>query len=193
MFDLLTEEAIVLEKQAENPKEDTWPVYIALTDTKTLFSKLAKHITKQPYNHVSVSFTEALDVMYSYDMSSPSNAFGGFVIEDRKNFKGADYSLYVVYLEKDKYDAIKDKIKAYAEAEERGETGYYYPGLINAVFQKKFFDDEKEGRRICSSFVYMLLEDAGTKLFKRDEKGDIIRPYDFAKSKLTHFVKRGKM
>ena len=57
-------------------------VYILLTDTGSLLTKLIKLYTKKPYNHASISFDFELSEVYSFGRKKVENPFhGGFVKE----------------------------------------------------------------------------------------------------------------
>lgn len=67
------------ETMVSNEKE----MYILLTDTGTLLSKLIKCFTNAPYNHVSIVFDKRLDEVYSFGRKEPRNPFiAGFIRED---------------------------------------------------------------------------------------------------------------
>ena len=57
-------------------------VYIVLTDTGSVFTRMIKFFTRKPYNHVSISLDEDLETLYSFGRLKPRNPFfGGFVEE----------------------------------------------------------------------------------------------------------------
>ena len=57
-------------------------VYLLFTNTGTMFTKLIQLYTKYPLNHVSISFDEQLEELYSFGRKKPYNPFiGGFVKE----------------------------------------------------------------------------------------------------------------
>ncbi|USK36883.1 hypothetical protein LIS77_13090 [Cytobacillus firmus] len=63
-------------------------IYILLTDTGTLFTRLIKLYTKKPYNHASISIDPELKEVYSFGRKTAKNPFiGGFVKEiSEENF-----------------------------------------------------------------------------------------------------------
>lgn len=74
-------------------------IYILLTDTGTLFTKLIKLYTKKPYNHASISFDSELSEVYSFGRKTARNPFiGGFVKEDvdKGLFKEANCAVYAL-------------------------------------------------------------------------------------------------
>ena len=57
-------------------------VYILLTDTGTLFTRVIRLYTKADYNHVCIGFDRSLEILYSFGRKNPSNPFiAGFVNE----------------------------------------------------------------------------------------------------------------
>ena len=65
-------------------------IYIILTYTGTILSKIVKIYTRRENSHVSISLNEDLTKMYSFGRLNPYNPFsGGFVHEeiDKGTFK----------------------------------------------------------------------------------------------------------
>ena len=57
-------------------------LYIVISQTGTLLSRILKQITGAEYNHASISLSRDLERMYSFGRRNPYNPFwGGFVIE----------------------------------------------------------------------------------------------------------------
>ena len=48
--------------------EPTETMYVVLTDTKTWFSRTTALITRQKYNHISMTFDRSLKQMWTFDM-----------------------------------------------------------------------------------------------------------------------------
>ncbi len=48
-------------------------IYIVLTQTGTFFSRSIKFITKEEFNHSSISFNQDLDVLYSFGRKVVNN------------------------------------------------------------------------------------------------------------------------
>lgn len=62
---------------------DERSIYILLTNTGTLFTKVIQSYTRAPYNHASIAFDKELSELYSFGRKHPSNPLnGGFVKED---------------------------------------------------------------------------------------------------------------
>ena len=57
-------------------------IYIILTHTGTILSRIIRHWTKDEFSHISISLDKDLEEMYSFGRLNPYNAFvGGFVRE----------------------------------------------------------------------------------------------------------------
>lgn len=183
----LTEVALSLEAHADQVPEKRF--YILLTDTGTLFSSLSKRITKNPYNHASIALDEGLEELYTYSLGGGvSKLVGGIEKESISELKGARYSLYELAVTTDVYNKVRDKIQA-MYSEPVG-SSYNHLGLINAVFQKEVFQSDLASKMFCSQFVVEVLSASGVELFK-NRASSTVRPYDFVKSRLLKFVRRG--
>ena len=69
----MTDTALIPAVQA--PEEQTRKVYIVLSQTGTVLSRILKLYTRSPYNHSSIALTEDLEVMYSFGRLNPYNPF----------------------------------------------------------------------------------------------------------------------
>ena len=67
--------------------EHTEKIYLIFSMTTTKVGKMIRRVTKYPYNHVSVSLTPDLAVIYSFARHYKDMPFyGGFVCEGIKRF-----------------------------------------------------------------------------------------------------------
>ena len=85
-------------------------IYIILTYTGTILSRIVKIYTRKEYSHVSISLDRDLNQMYSFGRLNPYNPFiGGFVHEgvDRgtfKRFKNTKTKIYSMEIDEEKYE-----------------------------------------------------------------------------------------
>ena len=184
----LSQEACALEALAHQ-EDASYAVYILLTNTGTVFSKMAKRITKQPYNHVSVGFDSTLSKFYTYHFFTTDRPLGGFHIETPEALKGAWYSLYKLYVTPEIYSQLVLKVQELEK--DHKATRYNYLGLFNAIFNKELFKSENKLKAICSEFIVNLLLEVNVQILD-DRSGSRVKPYDFVRSKLLKFVRRGK-
>ena len=169
-------------------EKGVYPVYIVLTDTKTRFSKISRLITKDPYNHVSLSFTDDFEVLYTYALKNVNGMKGGLKIENREALLGSRYSLYKLDVTESIYTRIKQGVKEVEK--EVSNTGYNHLALINAIFNKEIFESNEKTKMICSQFVVEILRASGVELFSK-RHSSTIKPYEFVKSNLLKHVRRG--
>lgn len=83
-------------------KEATQQLYIVLSQTGTMLSRILKFITGAEYNHSSISLSADLTQMYSFGRRNPYNPFlGGFVKESPhtgtfRRFQGTKVIIFAV-------------------------------------------------------------------------------------------------
>lgn len=96
-------------------------IYIILTYSGTLLSKIIKMYTKAKYSHVSIGLDENLDQMYSFGRLNAYNPFiGGFVHEGInigtfKRFKNTQTAIYSILITDEQYEKITKLITAMNE------------------------------------------------------------------------------
>ncbi len=134
-------------------------VYIVISQTGTLLSRLLKLITKAEYNHASISLVPDLGTMYSFGRKNPYNPFwAGFVAESArfgtfKRFSKTRIVVLDIAVTEDQYQAISRRIQTMMSL--RQHYGYNYLGLwlggLRICYRQK-------RRFYCSEFVKDLLE-----------------------------------
>ncbi|MEH7225712.1 hypothetical protein V7112_18025 [Bacillus sp. JJ1566] len=152
-------------------------VYILLTDTGTLFTKLIKLYTKKPYNHASISFDSEMSEVYSFGRKTARNPFiGGFVKEDvRKGlFKQADCAIYSFTVT----EVDIQKMKRYITEIEAQKEYYRYNflGLFGVMFNKPL---KRKKAFFCSQFVASVLNEGDSVNFEKPPS--LIAPNDLQK------------
>jgi hypothetical protein len=94
-------------------KEEEKEIYIVLTQTGTILSRILKAITNAQYNHSSISLEDDLSTMYSFGRLFPYNPFiGGFVKESTsigtfKRFYNTEATVLRVSVPIEKHKAMK--------------------------------------------------------------------------------------
>lgn len=161
-----------------NAKNDYCDIYIILTQTGTILSKMLKHITHSKYNHSSISLDFDLSAMYSFGRLNPYNAFyGGFVKENIYKgvfgrFPKTTAAVIKIPVPKDKYNALSDKLTDMYN----NRTQYHYNtlGLCTALFRYSF---KRKNGYYCSEFISRLLVDFD--IVPTDSFEKIVKPMDF--------------
>ena len=57
-------------------------IYIVVTQTGTVLSRILKIVTKAEYNHVSISLDPSLDQMYSFGRKNAYNPIWGGMVQE---------------------------------------------------------------------------------------------------------------
>lgn len=163
-------------------------IYIVLTYTGTVLSKIIKMYTGAEYCHVSLSLDKKLRKMYSFGRLRPYNPFiGGFVHEgiDRgtfKRFKNTKAEIYSIDVTNKQYNIIKKHIKKMENNKE--EYKFNRLGLFLTAVNYKY---TKEKAFYCSEFVKYLIEEADIDL----NLPDIVKPIDFKNIVDLEFLYKG--
>ena len=136
-------------------------VYIILTYTGTILSRVIRFYTKNEYAHVSIALDEDLSQMYSFGRINPYIAFiGGFVHESPKwgtfkRFKETKALIYKLEVTEEQYEAISKRLQKMEE--EKSIYSFNVLGLFAAGFHKKI---KKEKAFYCAEFIQYLLNTA---------------------------------
>ena len=142
---------------AENRK-----VYIILSQTGTILSRILKCYTRAPYNHASIALSEDLEVMYSFGRLNPYNPFvGGFVQESAafgtfKRFKNTRVMIIEADVTSEAYARLCTHIRGMLNT--RTEYHYNYLGLLLAAVR---IHRVKRNCYYCSEFVKAMAVQAG--------------------------------
>lgn len=167
-------------------------VFIVLTQTGTILSRILKVLTGAKYNHSSISLEEDLSYMYSFGRKNPYNPFiGGFMKESSaigtfKRFSNTEALVLSVYVSNEKHR----EMKAYLSQMYKNKKQYHYNyfGLFLAMFGIAF---RQKRCYYCSEFVRDILIqfDVVPKAFSPD----IVKPIDFLQISDGKKVYSGKL
>lgn len=156
-------------------------VYIILTDTGTIFTRMIKLYTKKPYNHASISFDPYFSDIYSFGRKNPRNPFvGGFVVESIHQglLKKAKCAIYCCTITEQQYKKMNEYLLKIEEQKER--YRYNLIGLFAIALNKEI---ERERAFFCSQFVTNVLTEGDVIRFSKHASH--VTPYDF--QQVPHF------
>lgn len=162
-------------------------IYIILTYTGTILSKIVKIYTRREYSHVSISLKEDLTKMYSFGRINPYNPFsGGFVHEEIdkgtfKRFKKTKTKIYSLEISEEKYE----KLESIIEQMKAKKNLYKFNviGLLGILLNVKI---KREKYFYCAEFVKYVLEQSQVL-----ELPDLVKPEDFEKVSGISEIYRG--
>jgi hypothetical protein len=171
---------------------DDQSVFILLTNTGTLFTKVIQGYTRAPYNHASISFNRELSELYSFGRKNPNNPLnGGFVKEDLKTGTFSKYpnTTCVIYeLQVSERDIAK--MKRVLQAFIRKDKKYFYNilGVLGIALREPI---EFSNSYFCSQFVAEILQRSGVRLW--DKLPALVTPNDFRQSERLQLIYEGKL
>ena len=155
-------------------------VYVVLTRTNTIISRLIHYFTKDEYTHAAISLDMDLKYMYSFGRKWTYYPFiGGFKREfiDRGAYKFSKILPGVIIelnVSEDKYCKMLEILNRFIDNPR--DYKYNYFGLINNFIQKESYCDY---RFLCSEFVYYVLRESNIIDFNKPR--NLVRPQDFLK------------
>ncbi len=167
-------------------------IFILLTNTGSVPTKIIQVYTKAPYNHVSISFTKDLRRFYSFGRKKYYNPlFGGFVVESIDSkiyeyFSETTCSIFSLEVDLHVYYRMRKVIKEFEK--EKDKYVYSFIGLLGVIAKVPI---EREYGYFCSQFVATVLEKSGLNLFNKSP--GLVTPNDFMKVKELNHIYSGKL
>lgn len=164
-------------------------IYIVLSYTGSIPSKLIKKVTKQPYAHVSISKDEKLNNMYSFGRKYTYFPwYGGFIKEDIssglfKRMKSSKIAIYKVRASESSFLMVDNLISEFSETSDR--YFYDFKGALGVYLKRDMF---RENGYVCSSFVNEILTKSGIDTNKSSWE---IEPIEFSKIKDAELIYEG--
>lgn len=167
-------------------------IYILLTDTGTLFTKMIKWFTNAPYNHVSIVFDDELNEIYSFGRKKPRNPLrAGFIREDvyfgtYRYFENTRCLILKLEITEKEYQNIRKKIETFEMNKDM--FSYNLLGLIGILLS---YPINKNNSYFCSQFVAEVLQESGVHLWNLPPA--LVTPVDFFIHHRFEFVYEGKL
>ncbi|KJS84738.1 MAG: hypothetical protein JM58_10485 [Peptococcaceae bacterium BICA1-8] len=153
-------------------------LYIVLTRTNTMVSKLVQYIKNDEFTHASISLDKELNAMYSFGRKYAYNPFLGRFKQEEinkglyKNHKNLPGVIMQIEVSKKQYEKAKELVEYFIANSNLYK--YNYQGLLHGVLNKTACRDD---RFLCSEFVYYILNESGIANFKISR--NLVRPQNF--------------
>ncbi len=162
-------------------------LFILLSRTHTIPSKIIRALNPMPYAHASIAFDENLSEMYSFARKRVHYPFYcGLIDEDiNKGVYGRKKSTECLVLRLPVSKEVYQKAHDYVEGlkARRRLYGYNYLGVLAVKFHKAF---DRKYAFFCTQFVEKVLQVSGINLF--DKKPGLVTPEDYRTcDRLEHF------
>ena len=151
-------------------------IYIILTHTGTILSKIIKNYTKDEFSHASIALDNNLKEMYSFGRLHPYNPFwGGFVHEGIgfgtfKRFKKTVCRIYALDVTEEQYNKVKEIIEYIKKSKQL--HNFNVIGLFAIGFNKRV---SFKNSFYCAEFVKYVLDKSNIK----NNLPEMIKPEDF--------------
>ncbi|MBS4534162.1 hypothetical protein GOQ29_00860 [Clostridium sp. D2Q-14] len=155
-------------------------IYIVLTRTNTVLSRLIQLFKRDEYTHASISLDKKLNSMYSFGRKTTYNPFiGVFKQEDInqgayrfcKTLPGIIMELEV---SKAQYEKVKELLDEFIYNSHMYK--YNYMGLFYSLFNMTVYYND---RFLCSEFVYYVLKESG--IIDLNISRNLVRPQNLLK------------
>lgn len=167
-------------------------VFILLTNTGTIFTRVIKTYTKAPYNHASISFDRELSELYSFGRKHPNNPLnGGFVKEDIKTGTYSKYPnttcvIYELQVSEREVEKMRRVLQVFIQKHQK--YLYNFLGVIGIALKEPI---EFSNSYFCSQFVAEILDRSGIKIWHKLPA--LVTPDDFRKSDRLQLIYEGKL
>ena len=151
-------------------------IYIILTHTGTILSRIIKGYTGDEFSHVSIALDLELKEMYSFGRLNPYNPFiGGFIHEKIdegtfKRFKKTKTKVIELEIEEKQYFEIKEKIRKIEMEKEKYKFNIL--GLLAIGFGVKI---RAKNSFYCAEFVKYLFNESNIDI----KLPELIKPESF--------------
>ncbi|GGD95364.1 hypothetical protein [Paenibacillus nasutitermitis] len=168
---------------------DQKTIYVLMTDTGTLFTRMIKLVTKAKHNHASIAFDPDLKDVYSFGRKQPRNPLsGGFVKEDIKGklFGKAACAVYSCTINRSAYE----RMQAYIQTIEANQQDYKYNliGLFGIILNMEV---QRENAYFCTQFVAKVFEHSGLPI--ADKPASLVTPGDLESSAALRLEYQGEL
>lgn len=167
-------------------------VYIVVSNTGSVFTRMIGMYTRQPYNHVSISFDEELKVMYSFGRKLPWNPLIGGFVEEGVNkgtyarFPKTTAQVLSLNVSDESYGKLREEIDNFVLNKEKYK--YNLLGVLGVIIGKEV---KRSNAYFCSEFVTNTLYNSDVKLW--DTPAYMVKPYDYSTNKRLKLLYEGKL
>lgn len=156
-------------------------IYIILSQTNTIISRLIRLFSSEEYAHSSLSTDKYLRNMYSFGRKGIWNQFNaGFIKEHPSDgvfgFHRNEATCRVLEIEVGEYkhEVLRSELKKFSEADSVVHYRYNFLGIVSAAFNLPML---RSRHFFCSQFVACMLSRSGIAAFPMAE--ELVRPHVF--------------
>ena len=167
-------------------------IYVLLTKSSTMISKVISATTGDRYTHVSISFNKNLCPLYSFSREYIYLPLPATIKKEKlnkglyKRFDSMPCALYAIKVDDEKYIKVRKDVEQMME--NRNQYGYNLIGLLLCRLGLK---SKRENKFFCSQFVSKVLMDGD--IIERYKDPSLVRPNEFSKMKQFDCLYQGEL
>lgn len=164
-------------------------IYVLLTDTGTVLTRIIKSFTKDPLNHASIAFDPDLHEVYSFGRKNPNNPFfGGFVRENVRCsfFEESMCAIYRCTVSHAVYSNLRQQVQHFEQNQDMYK--YNLVGMLGVLFNIEW---ERKYSYFCSQFVATMFQRSGMDLV--DKSPLLVTPGDLQNTPKLELVYQGEL
>lgn len=167
-------------------------IYILLSHSGSMLSRLINIYTKTNYTHVSLGLDKDLDELYSFGRLRPYNpVLGGFIREDILNgtytrFPNTKCAIYLLTVSEEQYERLNKEIKRFTLEQEKYK--YNLLGLVGVIVNRPI---QRKYSYFCSQFVSEVLTNSGINIIEKTP--GLTSPVDFLECKDLKIIYEGQL
>lgn len=167
-------------------------IYILLSHSGSILSKLINIYTKTNYTHVSLGLDRDLYELYSFGRLKPYNpVVGGFIREDILNgtytrFPNTRCAIYLLTVTEEQYERLNEEIRKFTLEQEKYK--YNLLGLIGVILNRPI---QREYSYFCSQFVSEVLTNSGIDIIQKTP--GLTSPLDFIECEELEIIYEGQL
>lgn len=167
-------------------------IYLLLTNSNAIASRLIRAATGDAYTHVSISLEPQLRSLYSFArLYTHFPLPGGFVRESLSggyfgNHGGMPCAVYAMEISEEAYTYITERISGMCRQSRR-----YRYSLLGVMLCRLGLARDREYKFFCSQFVATMLEDSGAA--KLPKPASLMHPSDFEGLREARLIYRGEL
>ncbi|NLO84510.1 MAG: hypothetical protein GX096_03640 [Clostridiales bacterium] len=165
-------------------------IYILLTKTSTMISKMIRAVTHDEYTHVSIALDKELHELYSFARIHSCTPLPAGLVQENlqtevyaRNGK-SKCALYQMIVTDEQFDFIQTTIRSMMDLKDE-----YHYSVLGLLLCKLDFVHDRHSHMFCSQFVSKLLEDSGAVTLPKPSS--LMHPIDFTRITKLHCCYRG--
>lgn len=163
-------------------------LFVVVTRTNTVVSRIIRFCTHTQFNHVSLSFDKGLEDLVSFGRLHPWTPIpGGFVHEGRHKgfflrFQDTECRIYAKKVDQQRVEAFREQLQRFEERR----YAFNNLGLLTLLAGIPL---ERKHAYFCSQFCGAMLEESG--IYSFSKAVGLLRPADFCEMEGFYLIFTG--